>query len=72
MAEGQGAVGLWAGEKSPGWSGKLPARGRRQAAWIMQRIWMGRDMRGWRVWSRLPKGYVWNWGKRIHVPGGNR
>lgn len=28
MAEGQGSVGLWAGEKSPGWSGKLPARAR--------------------------------------------
>ena len=27
MAEGQGSVGLWAGEKSPGGSGKLPARG---------------------------------------------
>lgn len=72
MAEGQGLLGSGQEKRALGGQESFLQEADGQAAWFMQRIWMGRDMRGWRVWSCFPKGQVWNWGNTIHIPGGKK
>lgn len=66
MAEGQGSVGLWAGEKALGGQESFLQEKRMTGSLVYAKDLDGKRHERVEGLELFPKGHVWNWGNTIH------